>query len=698
MLRKIDSTKKGERGGVARNQEKAWTRPLAGTSTPTQEGKRQQQQQPQTPHTPHQNDQQGGERNEGRGSERRGDGRNLDRKDSFAERDNNHNRERQTPQQHDREDSRRDDRRDDRRGSFGGGGGGGFDRRSSYDRSEDRRDDRRGSFGGGGFDRRGSFDRRDPRDSPARDPRDSPFDKRDSFDRDNRRGGGDDRDRRDDRRGSFGGGGGGTPSRRTSSRMEIITKEPEVGFVVLIKDSYGFIKTFDRNEDLFFSLRDAPRDIGTDSEVKFMVASEGPNSNKFHAVEIEILPRGTIKVQEVIQEKLQGIVIEGLQRHEDGEFGIIQVTNNNNNNNTTDQQQQQEAKEGKEEKGEEEEEDEEKATTRYRFVHKSLRDTMRIVPQPSDIVEFDVLLDRRRRVKVAWNVKISKMGGTRETGIIESVKDGFGFIECCERLDSMYFSFRDVVAYSKQGQPIDVHEEVEFSVIKDPKGRLQANRIKMLPPKTVSFSVTLEKVFHGIVTQPFISRQGLGTIQIKAEETDSLSELLAKSIPGYKPQTQQQEDETTEQQSTTTTTTTPDSSQSPSLTNKLKNIRKENQKTFKFSSADVKESLLGDLFIGDEVSFEVVIDKRTQEKTATHINLTKHFREIGVVKELRQGFGVVQATAGGELFLKATDIQKNSKNVRIGCQVEYSITIDPQVGNKRRAVQVLVKEVLSVSE
>lgn len=53
-------------------------------------------------------------------------------------------------------------------------------------------------------------------------------------------------------------------------------------------------------------------------------------------------------------------------------------------------------------------------------------------------------------------------GERREQGVIQSLKDGFGFIRCVEREPRLFFHFNEVLDVDRE---ISVGDEVEFTVI-----------------------------------------------------------------------------------------------------------------------------------------------------------------------------------------------------------------------------------------
>lgn len=142
-----------------------------------------------------------------------------------------------------------------------------------------------------------------------------------------------------------------------------------------------------------------------------------------------------------------------------------------------------------------------------------------------DWVQFLLATDRRDQLQRATSIALldetfKVSGEKREQGTIASLKEGFGFLRCVERQARLYFQFTEVldtvryqyncstwinllnVSYLSQSREIDVNDEVEFTVIQEPglaynNSRLQAIRIKHLPPNSVQFETLMASNIEG---------------------------------------------------------------------------------------------------------------------------------------------------------------------------------------------------------
>lgn len=87
------------------------------------------------------------------------------------------------------------------------------------------------------------------------------------------------------------------PPKENQRIIQDISEKHEFGQVCSVKDSYGFIKCLERDEDVFFHFSEIPRDqesnISNGTCVEFQVTTD-PRSGKLSATNIKILPKGTV--------------------------------------------------------------------------------------------------------------------------------------------------------------------------------------------------------------------------------------------------------------------------------------------------------------------------------------------------------------------------------------------------------------------
>ncbi|KAI9918727.1 hypothetical protein PsorP6_012244 [Peronosclerospora sorghi] len=87
----------------------------------------------------------------------------------------------------------------------------------------------------------------------------------------------------------------------------------EEGFVVHIKENFGFVRSMEREGDLFFHMSEAPVDIQLQDEVEFRV-KYNQRSDKEMACHLVVLPKGTIQMEVVTDQVLDGVVTKSLPR------------------------------------------------------------------------------------------------------------------------------------------------------------------------------------------------------------------------------------------------------------------------------------------------------------------------------------------------------------------------------------------------
>jgi len=354
-------------------------------------------------------------------------------------------------------------------------------------------------------------------------------------------------------------------------------------------------------------------------------------TSKLSAVNLSLLPKGSVVFTDTIQEKVRGIILREISEHSDeNDFGVVAYR-------TT-----------------------EDTVEQLRFGPMDL-DEPRVPLAPEDEVEFDIVYNRRLKGKCAAHVVLMRFGGDRQTGIIHSVKDGFGFIRCCDSPRSLYFHFRDVVLLQR-GQEISKGAEVEYTVANDERaGKLCAVRVRGLPKGTVSFTVQYDE------------RQR-GTVQRE----------LSPNFPtpmGASPFTRREDEE----KGVITFTTA------------------EGTDSLLFGLSDIRNyQTMGRPFpylkYGDEVECTVFIDKRNGRKHASDVTLVAAVTEkveMGVVCSVKKNYGhITCAEQDEDLFFHFTDFDDSNlleslstgeKDIHPGMEVQFIIVPDSRTGKKKAA-------------
>jgi cold shock CspA family protein len=187
--------------------------------------------------------------------------------------------------------------------------------------------------------------------------------------------------------------------------------------VVVLKDSYGFIKCCERPVDLFFhfsALVDAtPESIAFGQDVEFTCLQDG-RAGKPIATRVTLAPKGSAVFESVDEARLRGVCRERLPaqkgyggRGEAEPHGTIELT-----------PEAPPAGDGAAEPAA-------AAAAEAELLPFFRGDlTAKMQPQPGDSVEFCVATDRRTGARHATRITLR-----RKTGVVVLVKAGYGFVE-----------------------------------------------------------------------------------------------------------------------------------------------------------------------------------------------------------------------------------------------------------------------------
>ncbi|KAL3665483.1 hypothetical protein V7S43_009518 [Phytophthora oleae] len=623
------------------------------------------------------------------------------------------------------------DRDSDRKDRFERGAGR-FDRDRDNDRSgrfdRDRDYDRGGRYERDGA---GRFERDRDSDRGGRFDRDRDFDRNGRFerDRDYDRGGRNEGGRADasrwghnvDRRGQGGG------------RDQPVDQ----GFIVSIKENFGFVSCLEREGDLFFHISEAPVDIQLQSEVEFRV-KYNQRSDKEMACQLVALPKGTIKVEEVSEEFYEGVVTKSLPRGHPGgrgffddrrqreEHGLIEVKKNEE---TEQENESPEPEEQTQNDGEGEETAKKPRVRRelVRFTSESVvveedQDQKKNNPIPhfGDEVRFRVAKHRKTGAKRAVDITITVSARekldkeieaklatmTRETGVVDRVKNGGGFIKCCDRPVDVFFPFHelrepeeddksekkdseveteDKPRRGRQGKIPSVREgdEVSFFVYEDQeddsgrsRSRLTALRVQKLPPGSVSFEKLLRSDVEGLVSklpkEPRNSPEVIGSITVTLVEPTS--------------------EEKTEEEMESAVESVAEGEGKLSKKKKSKDGKAKKQKVA-FRLCDT-EDMSYVPHIDDKVVFDEVLDKRTGKVKAVKVRvvqLNPKNRETGLINAMKEDFGFIKcAERSGDAYFRFSDVMGTSRSFNSGTEVAFDVQIDNKSDHIRATrVQIL---------
>ncbi|XP_076445198.1 cold shock domain-containing protein E1-like [Babylonia areolata] len=246
------------------------------------------------------------------------------------------------------------------------------------------------------------------------------------------------------------------------------------GVICSMKESFGFIERADLVREIFFhysEFRGNIEELRLGDDVEFSIQMR---NNKEVAVEIEKLPDGTVIFEDLTMEKVVGRVLKTLKtqngrRSSDPLGGRIFY-------------------------------EKDKAVHEIQFGDKDQYGDCTL--QQGDQVSFNIATDRRDGLQRACQIQLLEEtfanGEQRESGVIATLKEGYGFIQCADREARMFFHFSEFM------DPEYIPEEkaeVQFTVMPDPSSasRMVATRIKVLPKGSVSFMNTHPALYVGTI-------------------------------------------------------------------------------------------------------------------------------------------------------------------------------------------------------
>ncbi|CAB3989658.1 cold shock domain-containing E1-like [Paramuricea clavata] len=377
------------------------------------------------------------------------------------------------------------------------------------------------------------------------------------------------------------------------------------GIVCSLKESFGFIERADKVNEIFFHYSEFQGDIGDlllGDDVQFVVHDR---NGKEVAVSVEHLPEGTVKFEDCSKDTFQGTVDKVFSRTKRQEplNGKIFYSIND-------------------------------GTSELPYGEKDVLGEFTILP--GDVVGFKIATDRRDSLKRATEIYLIKEvesfngGSVRERGFVSALKDGFGFIQCCDRDARLFFHFSELIDTE---QEINFSDEVEFSVVDDQvTRRLHAIRVRILPRGSISLKPMTEEWFSGIVDREPLP--WMGRSPRKGErERDSECGLIVACI----------EDE---------------------------------KITLPFLPAD--SDLRAMAKFGDQVEFQVSVSERTGHQMAVNMTVMKRnsdVKHLGFVATLKETFGFTElADHEKEVFFRFAEYDGDIDDLSIGDEVEFNIT------------------------
>merc|ERR1719447_1584511 len=410
------------------------------------------------------------------------------------------------------------------------------------------------------------------------------------------------------------------------------------GVVNSLKDTFGFIERADVVKEIFFHISEVidgkeedNSHIQLGDDVEFIIQTR---NGKEVACNLVKLPPGTVVFEDVGTDYFTGQVLKPLDRA--GKY------------------QQQDPLPGR---------------VKYRAMDRSEAEipfgekdqvgdfTLR----HGDWIKFVVAIDRRDKLKRATRIELldesfKVSDERREQGVVQALKEGFGFIKCVDRSEKMFFHFSECLDVNRK---LAQNDEVEFTVSPDPGNlsRQLATRIKHLAPGSVKFDIVIAQNILGLLT----------------EEPASTSWPRSPSK-----------------------TTTPESPCKTEGAGKI--VYELNGLPLSIPLYATDCDLRATPRVNDKVQFNINQLKATKETNAVNIRIIERAQPVekvepaspprekkesqgrlgtpqrGYVAALKDGFGFIETLQHDkEIFFHFSNVEGKAEKLEVGQEVEYSI-------------------------
>jgi len=278
-----------------------------------------------------------------------------------------------------------------------------------------------------------------------------------------------------------------------------------------------------------------------------------------------------------------------------------------------------------------------------------------------DWVKFVVATDRRDKLKRATKIELldesfKVSDERREQGVVQALKEGFGFLKCVDRSEKMFFHFSECLEVNRK---LALQDEMEFTVAPDPAtlGRQLATRIKHLPPDTVKFDIVIAQNILGVVTEE-PAAVSWPRSPSKTPESPSKSEGAGKivyelnglqlSIPLYSADC--------------------DLRSTPKVNDKVQFNINQLKATKETNAVNIRilERANPEPKTSTEASVSPPRDKKETGRLGTP--------QKGYVAALKDGFGFIETLQHDkEIFFHFSNVEGKAEKLEVGQGVEYSI-------------------------
>merc|ERR550539_783677 len=278
-----------------------------------------------------------------------------------------------------------------------------------------------------------------------------------------------------------------------------------------------------------------------------------------------------------------------------------------------------------------------------------------------DWIKFVVAIDRRDKLKRATRIELldesfKVSDERREQGVVQALKEGFGFLKCVDRSEKMFFHFSECLDVNRK---LAQNDEVEFTVSPDPGnlGRQLATRIKHLAPGSVKFDIVIAQNILGLLTEEPAStswpRSPSKTTPESPCKTEGAGKIvyelngLPLSIPLY--------------------ATDCDLRATPRVNDKVQFNINQLKATKETNAANIRI-----IERAQPAESKVEPSSPPREKKASEGRLGTPQR--GYVAALKDGFGFIETLQHDkEIFFHFSNVEGKAEKLEVGREVEYSI-------------------------
>merc|ERR1719347_20474 len=263
-----------------------------------------------------------------------------------------------------------------------------------------------------------------------------------------------------------------------------------------------------------------------------------------------------------------------------------------------------------------------------------------------DKVSFQMATVQRSGNLAAKTIRLENPAApVKYQGVVNSLKDTFGFIERADVVKEIFFHISEVVdGKEEDNSHIQLGDDVEF-IIQTRNGKEVACNLVKLPPGTVVFEDVGTDYFTGQVLKP-LDRTG------KYQQTDPLPGRVKYRAPD----------------------------------------RSEVESSFG------EKDQVGDFTLrhGDWIKFVIATDRRDKLKRATKIELldesfkvSDERREQGVIQACKEGFGFLKCVERSEkMFFHFSECLEVSRKLLTGDEVEFTVAPDPTTLGRQLATRI----------